>query len=68
MLTRSQIKTLINSEPRFDDIACSLTATKKQPKAILKEAREVIAIARKFNDEVARPLTLELDRKMHEDP
>jgi alkylation response protein AidB-like acyl-CoA dehydrogenase len=68
MLSRSQIKTLINSEPRFDDIACSLTATKKQPKSILKEAKEVIAIARKFNDEVARPLTLQLDQRMHEDP
>jgi alkylation response protein AidB-like acyl-CoA dehydrogenase len=68
MISRSQIKALINREPKFDDIACSLTAVKKQPKAILKEARQVMAIARKFNDEVARPLTLKLDRQMHEDP
>jgi alkylation response protein AidB-like acyl-CoA dehydrogenase len=33
-----------------------------------KEIREVIAIARKFNREVAEPLSLELDRKTHEDP
>lgn len=68
MISRSQMKVLINREPKFDDIACSLTATGKQPKGIIKEAKEVIALARRFNDEVARPLTLKLDRKMHEDP
>jgi alkylation response protein AidB-like acyl-CoA dehydrogenase len=68
MISRSQIKALTSREPKFDDIACSLTAIRKQPKAILKEAKAVIAIARKFNDEVVRPLTLKLDRKMHEDP
>lgn len=68
MISRSQIKALINTEPKFDDIACSLTATKKQPKGIYKEAQEVIALARKFNDEVARPLMLKLDRKMHQNP
>jgi alkylation response protein AidB-like acyl-CoA dehydrogenase len=68
MISRSQVKALINREPKVDDIACSLTAVKKQPKAILKEARQVIAIARKFNDEVARPLALKLDRQMQEDP
>ncbi len=68
MISRSLRNTLINREPKFDDIACSLTATGKQPKGIIKEAKEVIALARRFNDEVARPLTLKLDRRMYEDP
>jgi alkylation response protein AidB-like acyl-CoA dehydrogenase len=38
------------------------------PKAMVKETQEVVALARKFNDEVVRPLALELDRKTHEDP
>ena len=38
------------------------------PRHMVKETKEVIAMARKFNQEVARPLALELDRKTHEDP
>ena len=30
-LTRSEIKSHLASEPRFDDIMCSLRATSKQP-------------------------------------
>jgi len=47
---------------------CSLQATAKQPKGMIKEAREVIALARKFNDEVVRPNAGKLDRKVQEDP
>jgi len=35
---------------------------------MVRQTKEVIAIARKFNEEVARPRALELDRKTHEDP
>jgi alkylation response protein AidB-like acyl-CoA dehydrogenase len=38
------------------------------PKHMVKETREVIAIARKFNEEVAKPLALKLDLLTHEDP
>jgi alkylation response protein AidB-like acyl-CoA dehydrogenase len=67
MISRSEIKTLINKEPAFDDIMLSLRATGKQPKGIINETKKVIAIARKFNEEVTIPGSLELDRKMHED-
>ncbi len=67
MISRSEIKKYTQKEPVFDDIMCSLTATGKQPKGIIKETRELIAIARKFNEEVTIPGSLELDRKMHED-
>lgn len=68
MISRSQIKALVEKEPKFDDIMCSLRATGKQPMGIIKETQKAMAIARKFNEEVARPYALELDRKMHEDP
>ncbi|MBC2715637.1 MAG: acyl-CoA/acyl-ACP dehydrogenase [Desulfobacteraceae bacterium] len=68
MISRAQIKSLIKREPGFEDITCSLRATVKQPKGILKESKKVMAIARKFTDEVVRPMSLELDKKMHEDP
>ncbi|MFP4039574.1 MAG: acyl-CoA dehydrogenase family protein [Desulfosudaceae bacterium] len=68
MLSRAQIRTLIRREPDFDDITCSLRATGRQPKGIIRETARVVAIARKFNDEVARPLVLQMDRRLHEDP
>jgi len=68
MILRSEIKTLLEKEPRFNDITCSLQAISKLPKGLLRETRETVAIARKFNQEVVRPYARELDLKMHEDP
>ncbi len=68
MISRSEVNTFLENEPKFDDIMCSLYATAKQPKGILKEAKKVVAIARKFNCEVVRPTTLSLDLKTYEDP
>jgi alkylation response protein AidB-like acyl-CoA dehydrogenase len=47
---------------------CSLRAISKQPRKMLRETKEVVALARKFNDEVVRPYAAELDRKVQEDP
>lgn len=68
MISRSEIKAFSEKEPAFDDIMCSLNATGKQPKGIIKETKKAIAIARKFNQAVTVPGALALDRKMHEDP
>jgi alkylation response protein AidB-like acyl-CoA dehydrogenase len=68
MLTISDVKNLCEREPNFDDMICSLRAISKQPKRIWKETKEVVALARKFNDEVVRPYTARLDRKVQEDP
>ncbi len=68
MLTISDVKNLCEREPNFDDMICSLRAISKQPKKIWKETKEVVALARKFNDEVVRPYTARLDRKVQEDP
>ncbi len=68
MISRSEVNAWIEQEPKFDDIMCSLRATGKQPRGIIREVKEVVAIARKFNAEVTRPASLALDKKMHEDP
>jgi alkylation response protein AidB-like acyl-CoA dehydrogenase len=52
----------------FDDVTCSLAATGRQPKGMIAETRKVIAMARKFNDEVIRPYALEADRTMQQNP
>ncbi|MDY6822788.1 MAG: acyl-CoA dehydrogenase family protein [Thermodesulfobacteriota bacterium] len=67
MISRSDIKAFLGNEPQFDDIMCSLRATGRQPGSIIKEMKAVTAIARKFNEEVARPYAAELDLKMHAD-
>jgi acyl-CoA dehydrogenase len=59
---------LFQCEPYFDDITCSVKATLKQPKGMLKEIEQTIELARKFNAEVVRPDTLKIDRFLHEDP
>jgi len=68
MISSSEIKLLLNRAPCFDDMSSSLRAIAKQPKAIAGETRKVTALARKFNDQVVRPLAAELDRKLQEDP
>ena len=67
MISRMEKKQLLNNEPRFNDITCSLRAIGSQPKGIINEAKEVVAIARKFTNEVIRPQVLELDLKMTKD-
>ena len=59
---------LLEREPKFRDITCSLRSVNKLPGAVLKETEQLVATARRFNDEVVRPQALELDRMKHEDP
>jgi acyl-CoA dehydrogenase len=68
MLKRSKVKSFISRFPRFEDETLSLYYAPRMPRGMIRETEEVIALARKFNEEVARPLSLELDRKTHEDP
>lgn len=68
MISAFEIKSLPAAEPAFEDIMCSLNATARIPKGMIQETRKVIAIARKFKQEVMKPYTLELDRRMQEDP
>ncbi|OQX63303.1 MAG: acyl-CoA dehydrogenase [Desulfococcus sp. 4484_241] len=68
MISRSEQKTLLNRTPRFEDMLCSLYAAPRMPGGVVKETKKVVAIARKFNVQVIRARTLELDKKMHEEP
>jgi alkylation response protein AidB-like acyl-CoA dehydrogenase len=68
MITSQEEKELLMREPRFGDIMCSLLSVPTLPHAIIKETRMAVALARKFNDEVVKPRSLELDLKLMEDP
>ena len=68
MISNASIQAVINREPKFDDITSSLQSIAKLPKGVVQETREVIALARKFTDEVVKPSAIELDRRMHEEP
>ncbi len=68
MLTHSEVLSLLARFPKFEDIFLGVNYAPHMPKAMVKETKEVIAIARKFCEEVARPLALKLDRLSHEDP
>lgn len=68
MITKREIHSWLENEPVFDDIMCSLRAAPRLPKGMVKEARKVIAIARKFNQEIVVPYALDLDQTLQRDP
>ena len=68
MLTSSEVASKLSRFPNFEDTWLGLSYAPHMPKHMVKETREVIAIARKFNEEVATPLALKIDRLAHEDP
>jgi alkylation response protein AidB-like acyl-CoA dehydrogenase len=67
MVLDSEVKDLLAKFPKFDDTLLSLQYAPRLPKAMVKETKKIIALARKFNQEVTIPYALELDRKTHED-
>jgi acyl-CoA dehydrogenase len=67
MLSHSEVMSRLSKFPKFDDVYIGLPHAPNIPKHMVKETREVVAIARKFCEEVAKPLALEIDRKTHED-
>jgi hypothetical protein len=68
MISDAEVRTLLAREPKFDDMICSLRAISKQPKRMLHETKEVVALARKFNGEVVIPFAAELDRRVQQNP
>ncbi|MHB8894537.1 MAG: acyl-CoA dehydrogenase family protein [Candidatus Geothermincolia bacterium] len=61
-------QSILEREPKFKDITCSLSSVRRMPVGILGETRELVAMARRFNDDVVKPRALELDRMKREDP
>ncbi len=68
MISKTELSSLTRREPRFNDIMSGIKASKYFSKELIDEIQEVIAIARKFDDEVVRPVMLEVDYKTHQQP
>ena len=68
MLTSSDVTSMLSRFPKFEDSYIGLPYAPRMPKHMVKETREVVAIARKFSEEVVKPLAVEIDRKTHENP
>jgi len=68
MISLKESESLLDLEPRFADSFCSLQAMPQLPKGMLKETKSAIALARKFSNEVIKPVALEIDRNAHADP
>lgn len=64
---RKECRLLLNREPCYKEMTCSLEAISRLPSRLVKETAEVVSIARKFNEEVVRPAVLRLDRTMQAD-
>jgi alkylation response protein AidB-like acyl-CoA dehydrogenase len=61
-------KDFLKRDPKPGVTLCSLIAGKRLPNAMIRETKQAIAMARKFNEEVVEPRALELDLKKMEDP
>lgn len=55
MLSSAEVSNRLSSFPRFEDMLLSLPYAPRMPKGMVRETREVVAIARAFNEKVARP-------------
>ena len=54
--------------PKFEAYILSLPYAPRMPRHMVRQTKKPSPLARKFNQDVARPLALGLDRKTHEDP
>jgi len=66
--SRQEIDRLLAREPVFEDLTCGLRAVSRLPAGLVDETRQVVALARKFNDEVVRPRVLAMERTSFEEP
>jgi acyl-CoA dehydrogenase len=57
--------TMLSPFPAFEDAFLGFSYGPCMPKGMVRETKEVIAIARRFNAEVVRPSAVALDRKTH---
>ncbi len=62
------VAAVLDREPAPKDFLCGLEIAPRMPGVIRRETKQVIALARRFNDRAVRPGALELDRRKHEDP
>ena len=58
MISNSEVRSIMQRFPRFEDSYIGLHYAPRIPKGAIKETKEVVAYARKFSDEVVRPNAL----------
>ncbi len=68
MWRKGESSELLREFPDFTDTMHSLTALERMPIGVVEECRQAVAMARRFNRAVAHSYSLDLDRKMQEDP
>ncbi len=68
MISCREMQGLIQRFPSFENSFIGLEYAPRLPGAMVRETRELVAYARKFNEKVVRPNSLALDRLTHENP
>ncbi|MGE5415988.1 MAG: acyl-CoA dehydrogenase family protein [Acidobacteriota bacterium] len=66
-MTGAEVTKWLAIEPQVNDVMNSVISTKKFPRAYYKDFYTSVALARKFNDEVVKPVYKEIDLKVKED-
>lgn len=67
-MKHKEIKSWISQTPCFEEMLCGINSAAAQPKDVVRDTKKAVALARKFNAEVVRPMALELEDKFIENP
>lgn len=67
-MKRKEMNSWLNQSPCFEEMLCGVNAAAAQPKDVVRDIKKAVALARKFNEEVVRPMTLELENRITENP
>ena len=66
-LSPGERREYLQREPRVDAVMNSLQGLGSLPRAILRDVNTAIALARKFNDEVVRPVYRDIDLRVRQE-
>lgn len=66
-LNKNEVKLLLEVEPRVEDVMNSLQGIGRLPAQTYRDVREMVALARKFNDEIVRPVYKQIDLAVYRD-
>jgi hypothetical protein len=69
-LTKDEKRAYLSQEPKMTDVYLNLVAREKLPKSkkIVRDVEYAIGLARKFNNEVVRPIYKKVDLAVTKDP
>lgn len=66
-ITKREARALLEREPRMNDVMNSLQGMRDLPRAVYRDTEKALALARKFNDEVVRPVYRAIDLRVLEE-